>query len=380
MKFSRIIPAVLAAIGVAQSQLLFKDGSSNFKLGDSNISPDIKIAKNEPVGVPRTAQDLAWDFGRVLGRNGTVTVVDGETVDHDTAQPVIIAGTIGQSSIIDKLISDGKLDVSKVEGQWESYTSQVIQNPSESLDWALVIAGSDRRATIHALYDLSEQMGVSPWYWWADVPIKTKTGIWVDPAGKIQPTPSVHYRGFFINDEAPALSGWINEKFNGTFNSDFYRLVFELCLRLKGNYIWPAMWGKMFYVDDAKNGQLADDYGVFMGTSHHEPMARSEKEQNTFLQGDWDWNSNKGNIVNFFKSGIQRAKNWDTIWTMGMRGKGDAASPTLTAANLEELIQVQQSILLDAFNTTEPLDIPQTWVLYKVRMYFRGISILKHYL
>ncbi|KAI9149023.1 Intracellular serine protease [Paramyrothecium foliicola] len=373
MKHLISIPAVLAAVSSVGAQLLFSPSGSNFKLGDGSVSPDIKIAKNEPIGVPRTAQDLAWDFGRVLGQNGTVTVVDGETFEHDTEKPVIIAGTIGHSTLIDKLISDGKIDVSDVEGEWESYISKVVENPVDGLDWAFVIAGSDRRATIHALYDLSEQMGVSPWYWWADVPVKPKTGIWVSPDGKVQPTPSIHYRGFFINDEAPALSGWVGQNFKGVFNSAFYGRVFELCLRLKGNYIWPAMWGKMFYVDDAKNGQLAHDYGVFMGTSHHEPMARSEKEQQNFLEGDWDWGRNQDNIVDFFQDGIDRAENWDTIWTLGMRGSGDVASPTLTAADLEELIQVQQALLLDAFNTTEPLDIPQTWVLYKeVSEYYRA--------
>lgn len=210
---------------------------------------------------------------------------------------------------------------------------------------------------------------------WADIPIKTKTSIYVSPAGKVQGPPSVKYRGFFINDEAPALAGWVQKNFGGTFNSDFYRLVFELCLRLKGNYLWPAMWGKMFYVDDAKNGQLAHDYGIVMGTSHHEPMARSEKEQQNYNKGDWDWNSNKENIKNFFKDGIQRAKNWETYWTMGMRGKGDAASPTLSAAALEEIIQAQQELLATGLNDTNLMDIRQTWVLYKVISCFSLQSI-----
>jgi hypothetical protein len=184
----------------------------------------------------------------------------------------------------------------------------------------------------------------------------------VSSAGKVQGPPSVKYRGFFINDEAPALAAWVQKNFNGVFNSDYYRLVFELCLRLKGNYIWPAMWGKRFYLDDPKNGQLAHDFG----TSHHEPMARSEKEQQTLLTGDWDWKSNKENIKTFFTQGIQRAKNWDTYWTMGMRGKGDVASPTLQAPDLEDIISAQEALLLSNLNSNATTDIPKTWVLYKV--------------
>lgn len=280
--------------------------------------------------------------------------------------PVVIAGTIGNSRIVDSLVSENKLDVSEVEGQWEMYTSQVVENPVAGVSWALVIAGSDRRGTIYGLYDISEQMGVSPWYWWADVPIKTKEAVYVSPSGKVQKSPSIKYRGFFINDESPALSTWVQKNFGGIFNSDFYRLVFELCLRLKGNYIWPAMWGKMFYVDDEKNGQLAQDYGIVMGTSHHEPMARSEKEQNTYLEGDWDWGDNQQNIKTFFTEGIERAKEWETYWTMGMRGSGDAASPTLTAPALEEIIRTQQSLLVSTLNHSNLLEVPQTWVLYKV--------------
>ncbi|KAK0385777.1 hypothetical protein NLU13_6954 [Sarocladium strictum] len=361
----RHLVVVLAALAVGHAQLLFTSpGDSGFKLADQDGVPDIWVSKNDIVGVERAAQDVAWDFGRVIGENSTV-VVAGHCRKINGSEPVIIAGTIGNSSLIDGLIADDKLDVKGVKGEWESFTIQVVEKPTPAVPWALVIAGSDRRGTIYGLYDLSEQMGVSPWYWWADVPVKTKSSIWVSSEGKVGRTPSVKYRGFFINDEAPALSSWVKENFGGTFNSKFYALVFELCLRLKGNYIWPAMWGKMFYVDDEKNGQLAHDYGVIMGTSHHEPMARSEREQQLYAEGDWDWSSNKENLEVFFQEGIDRARDWDTIFTMGMRGKGDVASPTLTAEDLEELIGVQQGLLMDTFNTTDPNEIAQTWVLYK---------------
>ncbi|KAE8409982.1 hypothetical protein BDV37DRAFT_277629 [Aspergillus pseudonomiae] len=366
MKLVSTIPVVLLALlPRVHAYLLFTSGGSEFKLADQSTAPAIWTGEDDLIGVARAARDLAQDFGRVLGVNGTVSIVDTDGPDPAAGEPVIIAGTVGHSSLIDSLVSDGKLDISQVQGKWESYTSQIVHNPFDNVTWALAVAGSDRRGTIYGLYDISEQMGISPWYWWADVPVKTKPGIWVSPEGKVQKSPSVKYRGFFINDESPALSGWVSENFGDKFNSDFYRHVFELCLRLKGNYLWPAMWGKMFYVDDAENGAIAHEYGVIMGTSHHEPMARSEQEQKTYLEGEWDWGDNQANIKTFFQEGIDRAKDWDTMWTMGMRGEGDAASPTLTADDLEELIGVQQALLLDAFNTSDPLSIPQTWVLYK---------------
>ncbi|KAH8203308.1 hypothetical protein TruAng_002504 [Truncatella angustata] len=361
-------------LGAASADIFsFSASSDDLKLASKDTAPVIALCKDESWAVQRTAQDLAWDFGRVVGLNGTVTIVDGNRDNLATWSssrgrgdtPIIVAGTVGHSRLIDGLISERKLDVSSIKGKWESYTTQVIRNPINGVSWALVITGSDRRGTIYGLYDMSEQIGVSLWYWWADVPVQKKQAIWIGSSGKVQGPPSIKYRGFFINDEAPALAGWIAEKFPGGFGSDFYRLVFELCLRLKGNYVWPAMWGKMFYVDDALNGKLADDFGVIMGTSHHEPMARSEREQQIYLNGTWDWISNRDNIIKFFKDGIARARTWDTMWTMGMRGSGDVASPTLTAPALEDIIQVQQSLLEQGLNTTNLTSIPQTWVLYK---------------
>ncbi|KAK2798405.1 hypothetical protein FQN50_008845 [Emmonsiellopsis sp. PD_5] len=372
---------LLACCALAQQVLDFSN-ATEYPLAQEGLSPSIWVAENDSKAVQRTADDLAADFGRVTGANGTVTVVGSEP-PTDGGESVIIVGAIGQSSLIDSLVSSGKIDVSAVEGQWEAYTTLLVQTPFEGVPWALVIAGSDRRGTIYGIYDISETMGVSPWYWWADVPPKTKTSIGVIPdAQKIQGSPSVKYRGFFINDESPALSGWTSENFpesehGGNFVGEFYKLVFELMLRLKGNYLWPAMWGKMFYVDDENNGQLAEDFGVIMGTSHHEPMARSEKEQQQYCEGNWDWGENKDNIVNFFREGIERSSNWDTMYTMGMRGAGDAESPTLTPEALEEIVRVQQDLLKEVLDPSDLLEVPQAWVLYKEvgKYYQAGIEV-----
>ncbi|ETS87121.1 hypothetical protein PFICI_00949 [Pestalotiopsis fici W106-1] len=350
--------------------LTFTESANTEKLAGNGLAPEIWIASNDYNGVSRTAYDIAIDFGRVTGTNGTVKLLETLPSNVDASRPVIIAGSVGNSTLIDGLVSSGKLDASQIDGLWESYTSTLIRDPVAGLPWALVVAGSDQRGAIFGLYDISETIGVSPWYWWADVSIKTKTGIWVTETPKVQGPPSVKYRGVFINDEAPALTAWVNARFKKSasgygFTNEFYKLFFELCLRLKANYIWPAMWSASFYVDDLANGPTANDWGLVMGTSHHEPMARPYAEQHTNLSGTWDWGTNKDNITDFFKGGVERAKGWETIYTMGMRGDGDAASPDLTSSALEEVIGVQQSVLEDVLGVSNLEDVPQTWVLYK---------------
>ncbi|KAH8667818.1 hypothetical protein BGZ61DRAFT_364987 [Ilyonectria robusta] len=372
---------VFLAVSAQQDLLVFKSGLSNRKLASQNSAPDIWVDSDDFKGIQKAASDLAIDFGRVVGVNGTVRLL-GKSDSRSKPVSLIIAGAVGHSTLIDGLVSDGKLDVSEIEGKWEAYTSAFVKNPLDGVSWALVVAGSDVRGTIFGLYDISEKIGVSPWYWWADVPPKKKTDIWVQETRKVQGSPSVKYRGFFINDEAPALTSWAEPRFRRTangrpFTGEFYKLIFELCLRLRANYIWPAMWGSMFYVDDKENGPNANDYGVFIGTSHHEPMARAETEQQQQLEGSWDWIGNKKNITEFFRGGAERAKDWDTIFTMGMRGAGDVESPTLTSDSLEEILKVQQSILKDVLDVKDLGQVPQTWVLYKEvgRYYQAGMEV-----
>src|SRR5262249_39092180 len=160
----------------------------------------------------------------------------------------ILIGTLGKSPLIDRLVADKKIDTTPIAGKWESFLIQVVPNPFPGIESALVIAGSDKRGTIFGIYDLSEQMGVSPWYCWADVPIEHEESLFVKAGVYVQGPPAVKYRGIFLNDEAPSLTGWVNEKFGG-YNSKFYVKVFELLLRLKGNYLWPAMWNSAFNDD-----------------------------------------------------------------------------------------------------------------------------------
>lgn len=378
---SRLVKFAAAALSLfaraaayTQKPSIFTFGPNDpgFQLGAPGLAPEIRVAPNDLPGVKRVAYDLATDFGRVLGVNGTVVVADwtSNVSQRSTSRPVILVGTVGQSSLIDALATSKRLDTTAVRDKWETFTYQVVEKPWDGQDAVFVIAGSDMRGTVFGAYDVSERIGVSPWHYWADVPPTKRRYIWASNAVYSEGPPSVKYRGIFLNDESPGLTGWGGLKFprsqyGSPFVTDFYKLIFDLVLRLKGNYVWPAMWSSMFYLDDPRNGPTATEYGIFMGTSHHEPMARADKEQGRFLKGAWDWRSNKAGVQAFMQEGVTRSRNWSTIYTLGMRGSGDAASPTLTSSALEEVIQWQQSTLTRILG--KPLsDIPQAWVMYKV--------------
>ncbi|KAF1993415.1 glycoside hydrolase family 115 protein [Amniculicola lignicola CBS 123094] len=355
-----ILALATSAIAIGQpASLAFTSIEGGLKLGGSGTAsaPTIVIDSKDWPGVTRAGNDLANDFGLVTGNKAKVAT--GTSGLANT--PVIIAGTVGKSTLIDSLVSSGKIDVSGIKGKWESFTSQLVSNPVEGISSALILAGSDKRGTIYALYDISEQIGVSPWYWWADVPPKKKTTIFALPSTKTQGPPSIKYRGIFLNDEQPALQNWANVNYGGKFDSRFHARVFELLLRLRANYFWPTMWNSKFYVDDAKNGPLADEMGIVMGTSHTEPLARADKEK----VKPWDWKSNQANLKTFMQGGATRAKTWETLWTMGMRGDGDTASPTLDAKSLVDVINFQQTALKSVLGVSDLSKTPMMWCLYK---------------
>lgn len=369
--FTFVASLLLASSNAQLSRFTFtEDGGDGLHLAGPGVTPEILVATNDYPGVVRVASDLAADFGRVLGANATVVSTGwNATATKKSSNPIIVVGTIGKSTLIDGLIASKKLDVSSVAGKWETFTTQVVSAPWEGQDSIFVIVGSDMRGSVFGAYDVSEQIGVSPWLYWLDTPPRKRKYVWAQKTPYLEGPPSVKFRGIFLNDEDPALTGWghanfKNSQYGSAFVSDFYKRIFELILRMKGNYLWPAMWSSMFYLDDPQNGPLASDWGIFMGTSHHEPMARADKEQGRFLKGSWDWKSNKAGCQAFMKDGAVRAKNWATMYTLGMRGSGDAASATLTSQALEEVIHWQQATLKEVLGK-DLSDIPQQWVMYK---------------
>ncbi len=188
---------------------------------------------------------------------------------------------------------------------------------------------------------------MSPWYWWADVPVRRRDALFVRAGRYVRDEPAVQYRGLFINDEAPALSGWAREKFGG-FNHQFYGHVFELLLRLRANFLWPAMWGNAFYDDDPQNAALADEYGIVIGTSHHEPMMRAHDEWRRYGTGPWNYATNAEALRAFWAEGVRRTAGFESIVTLAMRGDGDEPmSREANIALLERIVADQRAIIAD---------------------------------
>jgi hypothetical protein len=337
----------------------FEAAPDRFPIASAGAARPLVVSASDFPGVRRVAGQLQADVGKVSG------VQPALLDDVGNEQEVILIGTIGKSDLIDRVIADGKLDVSGVQGRWEAFVAQAVEAPLPGVARALVIAGSDKRGTIYGMYELSDEIGVSPWYYWADVPVEQHAELHALPGAFTLGEPAVKYRGFFLNDEAPALSGWAYEKFGG-FNSDFYAHVFELLLRLKGNYLWPAMWGRAFNDEDPENADLADELGVVMGTSHHEPMSRAQAEWERYGSGAWDYQTNAAALRTFWEGGIRRLGNRDAIITLGMRGDGDVAlSATADIALLERIVSDQRDLLSSVLPGRALTDIPQVWTLYK---------------
>jgi hypothetical protein len=333
--------------------------AGGFTLAANGQAAPLLVSDEDWPGVIRAAGDLSQDIERVTGHAALMVKNASEAKGE-----IVIIGTIGKSPLIDELVRKHKLDVSGIAGQWESAVTTIVDRPLPGVRRALVIAGADKRGTIYGIYDLSEQIGVSPWYWWADVRVQHADALYVDAGRYVQPVPAVKYRGIFFNDEAPALSGWTKEKFGG-MNHDFYTKVFELLLRLKANFLWPAMWGNAFAADDPLNAKLADEYGIVMSTSHEEPMMRAEKEWTRGHHGAWDYSTNQKEIDEFWREGMVRDKNYEEVVTLGMRGEGD--TPMSADANielLERIVADQREILKQTVNP-DVTKIPQVWALYK---------------
>ena len=294
---------------------------------------------------------------------------------REASGSLVIAGVVGESPVIDGLVRAGKIDVAGLPGQWEAFRQIVVDQPFPNVPRALVIAGSDRRGVVYGIYDISGKIGVSPWHWFADVPVEKRTDVYLT-AGSRRDQPKVRYRGFFINDEAPAFSTWSQKHFGGA-NAKMYTRVFELLLRMKGNYLWPAMWApRAFNADDKDNMFMADGMGVVMGTSHHEPMTRAQNEwhrnkEQGVTGGKWNYVTNGENLRKFWRGGIERMMSkpagggYESLITVGMRGDGDEPMSETTATQLlESIVAAQRDIIRDV--TGRPAEQqPQVWALYK---------------
>ena len=298
-------------------------------------------------GVVRAARDLCNDIHQVCGAECSLTD------SRDGARITV--------SIDNKMKAREKFII-RIDGQ------------------SVTITGSDKRGAIYGIYEISRQIGVSPWYYWADVPIIKHDRIGLASGEYTDGEPAVRYRGLFLNDEAPCLTSWVKNTFGTEYGGhDFYAKVFELILRMKGNFLWPAMWGWAFYADDPLNSKTADEMGVVIGTSHHEPMARNHQEwaRHRNEYGAWNYQTNQKVLDQFFREGIERMKGTEDIVTIGMRGDGDEAmSEDADTKLLLNIVKNQRKIISDV--TGRPAkETPQVWALYKevLDYYDKGMRV-----
>lgn len=344
----------------------------DYSLTEAGVPLPILISQDEDKGILRAVKNLSEDFEKVTGTPACI-------INFPEQANAIIVGQIG-SPYIDSLVNKGLIDRNELEGKYEKFLITTLQNPLAGIDEALVIAGSDKRGTIYGIYELSQHIGVSPWYDWADVPVVHRENLSIVRGQYTLGEPTVKLRGIFLNDEFPCLGNWVYNTYGTDYGDhNFYERVFELLLRLKGNFIWPAMWGWAFYADDPLNSKTADEMGIIVGTSHHEPMARNHQEwvRNRDNYGDWNYKTNRETIDRFFSEGIERIKETQDIVTIGMRGDGDEAmSEEADVKLLENIISNQRQIISDI--TGRPAwETPQVWALYKevLDYYDKGMAV-----
>ena len=355
--------ALLSAMSMSAAErfVSFQQGDL---LVNGNDKVEIYMDANDCRGVSYAANALVKDIRNVSGSQATIT---------SNRKATILVGTIGHSAAIDQLMKQKRINGNLLKGKREKFIITVVDNQ-------LVIAGSDRRGTIYGIYELSQQMGVSPWYDWADVPVEHHDSIFVNRGTYTDGEPAVRYRGIFLNDEAPCLTSWVKNTYGTEYGDHrFYQRVFELILRLRGNMMWPAMWGWAFYADDAENEKTADEMGVVMSTSHHEPMARNHQEyaRNRKGWGPWNYQKNKANLQKFFREGIERMKGTEQIVTIGMRGDGDEAmSAEADTKLMSQIINDQRKIIADVTGK-KASETPQVWALYKevLDYYDKGMKV-----
>jgi hypothetical protein len=361
----RMKKILFITIACACSLSLFAQDVTNkavtgaFPIVSGEQAAPIYADENDHWLVQKAAALLQSDIEKVTGKKP-----DLPHTLPSAAKNIIIIGSLDKSQLIKQLVTANRLHTDSIKGKWEAFQWQIIHQPFPGVDNALVITGSDRRGTAYGVFELSKQIGVSPWYWWADVPVKKNKELWYTNKAARYESPGVTYRGIFINDEAPALSGWSKATFGG-FNHLFYEKVFELILRLKGNYLWPAMWGNAFYDDDTLNPVLADRYGIVIGTSHHEPMLRAHDEWRRYGAGKWDYDSNENRLKNFWETGIRRMHSYESIVTVGMRGDGDKPMSTGSNISLLERIISDQRKIISTITGKDASATPQLWALYK---------------
>ena len=357
-----------------------------FPLASATTAADICVDANDYRVVNIAAGMLADDVKRVTGKNAKV--VRAKRLKDFSGRPAVVAGTLGHSTLTDQLVSQCNIKVEGLRGKWESYQMVTTEHPKTHQP-LLVIIGSDRRGTAFGLTSLCEEIGVSPWYWWADVAPQQKVALYVEPGVFFQGEPQVQYRGIFINDER--FGGWARwaEKRHGVVGPETYRQVFDLLLRLKANYLWPAMHpGTQAFNADPENASLADEYAIVMGSSHCEQMLRNnegewkaveQKHPGTF--GDFNYITNRKTMQKYWEERVKTNGKYENTYTLGLRGIHDypmegANSTQERVALMQQAINDQRDMLRR--NIHQPVEeIPQVLCTYEevLDAYHNGLQV-----
>jgi hypothetical protein len=381
------LPAALAIAAVAgghtaRAAALLADtpGAEDFLMADAGRVAMICLESGAHKSVQRAAGDLAADIEQVTGVKPQVSQAAAARRGS-----IVLIGVLGQSKLIDGLAASGRLDVRGVRGEWESYVVQVVADPMPNVDKALVIAGSDRRGTIYGIYEVSESIGVSPWYWWADVPVQKRAALTIRAGPHKQGPPSVKYRGIFLNDEDWGLQPWAAKTFEpeiGDIGPKTYARIFELLLRLKANTLWPAMHActKAFNLYP-QNKLVADDFGIVMGSSHAEPMLRDNVTEWTDSPDRYNFLANPAGVLRYWEARLRENGRFENIYTLGMRGIHDSpmVGPATDAERIRVLEQIfagQRSLLAKRVNPAVT-QIPQAFTPYKevLDLYNAGLRV-----
>lgn len=368
LKFASCLITLLSLCLMANSSEIVVNGNvdDGFPIVNGGISATVYVDSSEVEVVKIAANLFATDIKMVTQQTPEITQYKDSLNEY-----AIIIGSIENSSLIKQLQDSGKINVDTIRHKWESYLYETIDNPFPGIKKALVIAGSDRRGTAYGVFEISKAIGVSPWYWWADVTPQQKDSLVLSSVSYVSKEPTVKYRGIFINDEDWGLQEWAEKTFDPVrdIGPTTYAKVFELLLRLKANYIWPAMHPctKPFNYY-AQNKVVADKYAILMGSSHHEPLLYNTAEW-PFDKGLWNPFTNMETIMGELEKRVKSNGQYENVYTVGIRGTGDGSvsggsSLNDKTAKLEEVIDRQRGLLTQYVDSTIT-NVPQVFWPYK---------------
>jgi hypothetical protein len=384
-----IIIAVLAMLGLSSTSFAAIQGpawvSGEYRQGDFKLvhgarAADILVSPADFKVVRIAAGDLLADIERVTGQKPVLRMEASGLSAH-----TVLVGTLGKSPLIDALVRSGKLDVSQLRGQWETFLIATVPDPMPNVRMGLVIVGSDRRGTAYGVFELSQAIGVSPWYWWADVAPEHKTNLVVKSGVRHTGPPSVQYRGVFLNDEDWGLQPWAAKTFEperGDIGPRTYARIFELLLRLKANTLWPAMHEcTRPFNQFPENKQVADDYAIVMGSSHAEPMLRNNVGEWKDDPKTYDYTKNPVGVRRYWEERVRENGRFENIYTLGMRGihdspiQGPKTQPERIAL-LEQIFHVQREMLAQHV-APDVTKVPQIFCPYKEALadYQNGLKV-----